>query len=187
LISIADDPFLSPMHVALRLEGARLLVEDQGSRNGTFLRIRGQADIKQGSEFIVGRQRLVLIGLGGPTTDVRTPVSADTKPYGGPLPRQLFVALRQLHAAADGHGRAAAVVLRTGPVVTIGQRGCDLSFPQDTLLATRHVELHVRATGVQLLDVSASSGAFVRLKAPAPLQNGDELMVGEEIFRVEMG
>jgi hypothetical protein len=108
VVNISEDPYLSPVHMLLRTDGAKLLVEDHKSLNGTFLRVRSQAELRQGAEFIAGSQRFVLLGLGGPTTDVRTPAAPDTRPYGGPLPRQLFVALRLLGRQGPGRRGHAA-------------------------------------------------------------------------------
>jgi pSer/pThr/pTyr-binding forkhead associated (FHA) protein len=187
VVNIAEDPYLSPVHMLLRTDSGKLLVEDHKSLNGTFLRVRGQAELRQGAEFIAGSQRFVLLGLGGPTTDVRTPSTPDTRPYGGPLPRRLFVALRLLHAAPDKKVLAGAVMLRAGPTISIGRQGCDLNFPDDSKMAPHHLELHLRPQGLQVKESGASSGVFVRISRPTPLQNGDEIMAGEELFRVEMG
>lgn len=187
VVNISEDPYLSPVHMLLRTDSGRLLVEDHKSLNGTFLRVRGQAELRQGAEFIAGSQRFVLLGLGGPTTDVRTPSSPDTRPYGGPLSRQLFVALRLLHGAPDGKVLAGAVMLRAGPIISIGQQDCDFNFPDDPRMAPRHLELHLRPQGLQVKESGAASGIFVRISRPTPLQNGDEIMAGEELFRVEMG
>ncbi|NMB76294.1 MAG: FHA domain-containing protein [Myxococcales bacterium] len=185
-ISIPQDACLSSPHLMVRWQDGRPVLEDMQSRNGTFLRVRERADLRQGTEFICGTQRFRLIGLGGPTSDVRTPPSSDTRAYGGPVPRQLFVALRQLHRGPDGRGRQGMVILRCGPVVSLGQRGCAINFPEDALLSPRHLELHIRAAGVQLEDKSAGSGVFVRLNGPQPLLNGDEILAGSEVLRVEM-
>jgi ribosomal protein L40E len=186
LIAIPTDPHLSPAHLTVRLVDGRLMLEDLGSFNGTFLRVRGQADLKAGAELIAGGQRLLLLGLGGPTTDVRTPLSNDTKAYGGPPPKQLFIAMRLLHASDDGKGRAGAVMLRAGPLVTIGQRGCSVNLSSDSQLAPCHLELHVRPTGVQLIE-TGGGGVFLRVRGSTPLKNGDEILAGTEVFRVEVG
>jgi len=187
MVNIADDPFLAPRHLALRLDQGLLVAEDLGGLNGTFLRIRAQTEIKQGAEFIAGNQRFALLGLGGPTTDVRMPVSQDTRPYGGPVPKQLFVALRLHHATAAGKPVGGSVILRTGPIIAIGQRGCDLNFPTDPAMAAHHLELHLKPTGIGLVEIGSTSGVFLRLRRPAVLKNGDELLAGDEIFRVEIG
>jgi hypothetical protein len=187
MVPIADDPFLAPVHLALSLEGGRLTCRDAGSLNGTFVRVRGQAELKQGAELVSGNQRFVLLGLGGPTTDVRMPVSQDTRAYGGPVPRQLFVALRLNHADPQGRPLAGSVLLRSGPVVSVGQWGCDLNFPTDPAMAPRQFELHVRPTGLRLVESPTSTGVFVRIGGPVALQNGDELLAGDEHFRIEIG
>lgn len=187
LIAVPDDGYLSPVHTILRVSEGKLTVEDAGSHNGTFLRARGQAELRQGDEFVVGGQRLLLLGLGGPTTDVRTPSSTDTRPYGGPLPRQLFVALRNLHTDGEGRALAGTIFLRSGPSISIGRQGCDINYPADARMAPRHLELHLRPSGLQAVEIDASSGIYVRIRQPMVLHNGDEIMVGEEIFRVEMG
>jgi len=187
LIAVPDDGYLSPVHMILRVADGKLRLEDAGSRNGTFLRARGQVELRQGAEFIVGGQRLMLLGLGGPTTDVRTPSSTDTRPYEGPLPRQLFVALRNLHTDGEGRALAGAIFLRSGPAITIGRRGCDINYPADARMAACHLELNLRPSGLQAAESDASSGIFVRIREPVTLQNGDEILAGEEIFRVEMG
>ncbi len=187
VIAIGDDPFLSPLHLGLKLEAGRLVCEDQNSLNGTFLRVRGQTDIKQGAEFVSGNQRFCLLGLGGPTTDVRVPVSEDTRAYGGPLPKQLFVALRLNHADPAGKPLAGSVLLRSGPVISVGKAGCDLNFPKDPAMATRQFELHLRPSGTRLVETGASTGVYLKLAGPTALQNGDELLIGDEVFRVEIG
>ncbi len=187
MVPIADDPFLAPVHLALTMEGGSLTCRDAGSLNGTFVRVRGQAELKQGAELVSGNQRFVLLGLGGPTTDVRMPVSQDTRAYGGPVPRQLFVALRLNHADPQGRPLAGSVLLRSGPVVSVGQWGCDLNFPTDPAMAPRQFELHVRPTGLRLVESPTSTGVFLRIGGPVALQNGDELLAGDEHFRVEIG
>ncbi|MCR9165443.1 MAG: FHA domain-containing protein [Nannocystaceae bacterium] len=58
------DPFVSREHAHLRLElhGAQMSVflEDQGSANGTYIRIRGSAEVRAGDTFRVGDQILRL-------------------------------------------------------------------------------------------------------------------------------
>jgi pSer/pThr/pTyr-binding forkhead associated (FHA) protein len=58
------DPFVSREHAQLRLElhGAQMSVflEDQGSANGTYIRIRGSAEVRAGDTFRVGDQILRL-------------------------------------------------------------------------------------------------------------------------------
>ncbi len=184
-IGIPEDPFLAPVHLILLFDQGRLWAEDPGTQNGVFVRARSQVELRQGDEIIIGSQRMTILGLGGPTTDLRTPQSKDTRSYGSPVPKQLFLALRLLHQDHNARGRAGAVILRAGPVVSIGKKDCSINFPSDPRLAAHHVDLHLNPAGVVAVD-TGSAGIFVRLRSAAALQHADELLMGEELFRVEI-
>jgi hypothetical protein len=185
MIGIPEDPFLAPIHLVLLRNNGGLVAEDPGTQNGVFMRARSQVELKQGDEIIIGSQRMMILGLGGPTTDLRAPPAKDTRSYGSPVPKQLFLALRVLHHDPEARARAGAVILRAGPVVSIGQKDCSINFPSDPRLAMRHVDLHLNVTGVVAVD-TGSVGIFVRLRSSTVLHNGDELLMGEELFRVEI-
>ena len=185
-LCIADDPYLSPIHLALKPQGDLLMAEDLGSFNGSFLRVRDKTEIKQNGEFLAGSQRFCFLGLGGPTSDVRIPNLKDTHSFGGEIPRRLFVALRLLHVGADGQPVSGSVFLRQGPVLCVGRQDCDLNFPDDTAMAPVHVEVHIGASGVHLVPKNSSTEVFVNLSGKTELHNGDELQVGAEVFRVEL-
>jgi pSer/pThr/pTyr-binding forkhead associated (FHA) protein len=51
-----DDEFLSRRHLALRFDGTRAVVEDLGSSNGTFVRLRGPAPLVAGDVLRMGDQ-----------------------------------------------------------------------------------------------------------------------------------
>ena len=103
------------------------------------------------------------------------------------MPRQLYIAIRTLHAGPNRAVLGGPVLLRAGPVVSVGQLGCDINFPDDNRLSARHLELQLKPSGLELVDLGAPGGVFLRVRAPVALQSGDELLLGEEVFRVEMG
>ncbi len=183
-IQFGEDPFLSPVHVKLLRKDGQLIAVDAGSLNGTFLRIRERSPIGKGSEFMVGSQRFLLLGVGGPTRDVRTEGEHDALPLGGPVPKELFAALRQLHAASDGQALAGSVLLRSGPVIAIGKKACDIEFPRDSAMRTHHAELHLKRGESNMVEVQGP--VYIKLVKPTVLQHGDELRLGEELLRVEM-
>jgi pSer/pThr/pTyr-binding forkhead associated (FHA) protein len=58
-INFPNDPFVSGRHATVSvIEGGRLQVTDLGSRNGTFLRIRGQTLLQHGDYVFLGQQLL---------------------------------------------------------------------------------------------------------------------------------
>lgn len=54
-IALTNDEWASGQHAQIRRDGPRFLLEDLGSRNGTFLQIRGQTEILAGDVMLVGR------------------------------------------------------------------------------------------------------------------------------------
>ena len=45
-ICFPDDPFVSPKHASLKLIDQQLIVEDLGSENGVFVRIKGPTEVR---------------------------------------------------------------------------------------------------------------------------------------------
>jgi hypothetical protein len=52
----SDDQFLSRRHAALAWDGARAILKDLGSSNGTFVRLAGPTSLKNGDHVRVGDQ-----------------------------------------------------------------------------------------------------------------------------------
>lgn len=53
-----DDPYLSATHARIKLHGSDYFLEDLGSRNGTFARIRKRALARDGDTLMIGKQLL---------------------------------------------------------------------------------------------------------------------------------
>lgn len=62
-ILFADDGFVSGRHAAIRLENGKPVLEDLGSSNGTFRRIRTETRVADGDLLLMGQQlfRLVVV------------------------------------------------------------------------------------------------------------------------------
>jgi pSer/pThr/pTyr-binding forkhead associated (FHA) protein len=57
-VTFPDDEFMSRRHAALRKSGQRARIEDLGSSNGTFVRVRGERELKPGDVLRMGDQLL---------------------------------------------------------------------------------------------------------------------------------
>jgi pSer/pThr/pTyr-binding forkhead associated (FHA) protein len=57
-INFPDDPFISGRHAQVKLANGVLSVTDQGSRNGTFVRVTGEMVLKHGDYVFLGQQLL---------------------------------------------------------------------------------------------------------------------------------
>ncbi len=55
-ITFPTDAFVSSRHACLRVQGKRLVVQDVGSSNGTFVRLVAPTFVEDGDHFLIGRE-----------------------------------------------------------------------------------------------------------------------------------
>lgn len=56
----SDDPLIDDQHCLVEEHAGTVMVTDLGSRTGVFVRIRGEQELVEGDELLVGRTRLVV-------------------------------------------------------------------------------------------------------------------------------
>jgi pSer/pThr/pTyr-binding forkhead associated (FHA) protein len=181
-ILFADDVFVSPHHGTFLLRDGRLYVRDEASFSGTFISILGGEAIQAGSEFIAGQH---LFRFAGALSSPLPVPPGRPSIYGAPVRvgQQLYLVEELLVG-----GRPARAVLTAGPILTIGQQRCDLSYPGDDTLATRHCEISPNGAGATLRDLSGGLGTFLRLPpgVERPLAAGDRIRIGQQVLHVEV-
>jgi pSer/pThr/pTyr-binding forkhead associated (FHA) protein len=175
-LRLPDDATVSPRHARFTRAPAALTVEDLGSANGTFVRLRTPRRLSAGEELRVGRQllRLEPLDRGG------APGDAGARAWGS-RDRGARYRLVQL---LDGGGVGEVFPLREGENV-VGREAGDVTFPSDRYVSGRHARLTVRGEEVTLADAGSSNGTFVRIAGPVELAPGDQLLVGTELLRVD--
>jgi pSer/pThr/pTyr-binding forkhead associated (FHA) protein len=175
-VRLPDDPTVSPRHARFSQAAGALRVEDLGSVNGTFLRLRAPRRVSVGEEIRVGRQVLRLEPLPRPAA------SADrgVRPWGTRDAGARF----RLSQLLDGGGLGEIFPLRDGENV-VGREAGDVTFPPDRYVSAIHARIEVRADEITLADAGSSNGTFVKLLGAAELSAGDELLVGGQLLRVE--
>lgn len=57
-LEVHDDGYISRSHLKLAVRAGRLSIEDLGSTNGSYLRVRGETRVSPGDQVIVGRTML---------------------------------------------------------------------------------------------------------------------------------
>ncbi len=55
-ITFPHDGFMSGKHARVERRGASFVLVDEGSRNGTFIRINGEVELKSGDMILIGKQ-----------------------------------------------------------------------------------------------------------------------------------
>ncbi len=179
-ITFNDDVFLSPEHAKFTVQDSRLFVQDAGSANGVFLRIKRPTPLDNADLFLVGEE---LLKLDSEPLPEYGPRENGTYFYGSPRPDAQFRLIQQLAGGGEGLIRSAR-----GGTLSIGREGNTLNFPTDRFISGHHAQLDVSSdTGqVVLTDTGSRNGTFVRIKGAQELHHGDYLFVGQQLFRVEI-
>ena len=57
-LNFPEDIYMSGNHARIDNAGGRFMLTDTGSRNGTYARIKGQAELQHGDYLFLGKQLL---------------------------------------------------------------------------------------------------------------------------------
>jgi pSer/pThr/pTyr-binding forkhead associated (FHA) protein len=173
-----DDPYVSPKHANLFYRQGKLVVRDEGSLNGVFIRVRGSIEINPSDHFMAGEQLFRLDA---------TPKATD-----GPAPDGTYFSSSPKHQSAfrvvqilAGGGSGMTVVARSAGL-QIGREGGDLNFPSDLYMSASHCKLEENGGKYTLTDLNSRNGTYLRLKAEKELSHGDYLFIGRKLLRVEI-
>lgn len=173
-----EDPFISPKHANLFYRNNKLVVRDEGSLNGVYLRVRGTIDLEAGDFVLAGEQ---LFRIDGPPKTMDGPGPDGTYFYSSPKHQFLFRLTQILQGGAEGM----SVLART-PTVQLGREGGDLNFPTDLYMSASHAKIEEAAGRLTLTDLNSRNGTYIRIKAERELSHGDYLFIGRKLLRVEI-
>lgn len=173
-----DDPFVSARHANLFYRGTELHLRDEGSVNGTFVRVRGKAKLTPGDMILAGDQVLRV----DPMPQIADHTDAQgTYFYGSPIYSAPFRVVQILEGNTPGIAHCPK-----GQRVTLGRRGCDINFPDDQFLSLEHCAIEQNPDGYWLIDLGSQNGTYVRLKRDHKLEHGDYFTVGRKVMRIDM-
>ena len=173
-----DDPFISPKHANLFYRNNKLVVRDEGSLNGVYLRVRGTLDIEPGDFVLAGEQ---LFRIDGPPKTMDAPGPDGTYFYSSPKHQFLF----RITQILQGGGEGMSVLART-PSIQLGREGGDLNFPTDLYMSASHTKIEEAAGRLTLTDLNSRNGTYLRIKEERELSHGDYLFIGRKLLRVEI-
>ncbi len=175
----AGDSYLSPKHAIFRARGpGKLSIEDQGSLNGVYRKLARDVPVPLGPAdvFRIGQEIVKYESIDA------LPPSPD--------------GVERLGAPSKGYiGRIALVIGRetTGnafPIpesgIHIGRERGDVLFPEDGYVSGLHCHIACEGGKVTLTDLGSSNGTFIRLREETHVENGDVLLMGQQLFRISM-
>jgi pSer/pThr/pTyr-binding forkhead associated (FHA) protein len=172
-----DDPYVSPKHADLFYRDGKLVVRDEGSLNGVYVRVRGSVDVVAGDHFLAGEQ-VFRVDATPKATD--GPGADGTYFYSSPKHQSPFRIVQILQGGATGMTACARAA-----GVQIGREGGDLNFPTDLFMSASHCRLDETNSKLSLTDLNSRNGTFVRV-AERELSHGDYLFIGKKLLRVEI-
>jgi len=173
-----DDPFVSPKHANFFYRNGKLVVKDEGSVNGVYLRVKGTVDVLPEDYFLAGEQ-VFRIDATPKSNDVPGPDG--TYFYSSPKHQSPFRITQMLQGGASG-----MTVCARGSSLQIGREGGDLNFPSDLYMSAAHCKLEDAGGKLMLTDLNSRNGSYVRLKAERELSHGDYVFIGRKLLRVEI-
>lgn len=175
-----DDPYLSPRHANFYYKDGRLVVRDEGSANGIYVRIREPVSLTSGDTFLVGEQVLRADALPA-DRDGLGPDGDGTFVFASP---QQTARLRIVQLLRGGD--IGLCVRVQGETLTIGRDGNDINFPDDPFISGEHAQLTFDGDTIRLADLGSKNGTFLRIRGDTALGHGDYVFMGQELLRVEI-
>lgn len=170
-----DDAYLDPHHASISVTDDGLLVEDNGSLNGVFVKLSERVEVQDGDLFRVGQELLLYEDLPEPT-----PTDDGTERMGSPNPGYWG----RLSILVDPDAASSAFPIE-GDGIMIGREQGDITFPQDGYVSGKHCRVVGDDTGVYMEDLGSSNGTYMRVRSGVTLPFGSLVLIGQKLFQVE--
>ncbi len=182
-IQIEEDGYLSSRHARFYRAGGQWFVQDLGSVNRVFLRLRNPMKLTTDDLILFGQQLLRFQTLQEPEEGFRPGMQRGTYIFGAPIrARSARLSLMTL----EGVERDIYYIYRAE--TALGREKADIVFTDDPFLSRRHALIRYDATTKEhtLEDLSSYNGTFLSIRQATPLADGDMLRIGLHLFRVEV-
>jgi pSer/pThr/pTyr-binding forkhead associated (FHA) protein len=178
-ILFPEDMWLSRRHANFVYENGQLVVRDEGSLNGIYVRVRDGVPLSFGDNFLCGEQ---LFSLEPAPADTAGPAPDQTYFYASPRKAYGFRVVQLLAGGSRGLEHCAL-----GNSIKIGREECDINFPTDVYMSAVHAKVEMAADGhFMLLDLGSKNGSYLRVHGTQALKHGDYLFMGKQLLRVEI-
>jgi pSer/pThr/pTyr-binding forkhead associated (FHA) protein len=171
----AGDAYLSPKHATFLLGPRGCTVRDEQSLNGVYVKIARDKPVRisHGDVFRIG-QEIIRYEAIAPTQSID-----GVEPMGSPNPGFLGRICLVIGRQSSGNVH---VIAPDG--MHIGRERGDVIFPEDGYVSGLHCRIHHDGSSVVLTDVGSSNGTFLRVRGETTVQNGDLLLLGQQLFRL---
>jgi pSer/pThr/pTyr-binding forkhead associated (FHA) protein len=182
-----DDRYMAPRHARVTRRGGSLFVRDLGTPNGVYARLRKDDTTRLEDQdlILLGQQVLRFEVVKDAEAGFGAASEQGTLVFGTPGgPRYARLSQRTTE------GVSCDVFHIRKPETVLGRESGDVVFPDDPFMSRRHAAIRVsegNARTFGLADLGSSNGTFIRIRAEVPLGHGDEIRVGQQLLRVDLG
>ncbi|HXU60610.1 MAG TPA: FHA domain-containing protein [Polyangia bacterium] len=170
------DAYLSPRHAELSVGADGVMIRDLQSLNGVFLKIMGEEPLESGDIFRIGQELLRFEVISPPQ-----PLEDGTEIMGTPNPG--FWGRLSVIVGRDVDGSAFPLF---GESIVLGRERGDILFPEDGYVSGTHSRIALHDDRVFLTDLGSSNGTFLRLRHERVVPTGSFLLMGQQLFRLEV-
>jgi len=182
-VVLPNDPYISPLHCRITYRNQRFWVQDLGSVNGIYLRLKAEQELVDGDLVLVGLE-VLRFEVVDPQERTLTPAARQgAQIFGSPVcPRYARLTQQTMEAASRD------VYYLTRDETVIGRESGDLVFTGDPYMSRRHARI-LRGSDAMpfvLNDLGSSNGTYLRIRGEAELTNRDYIRVGQHLFRLEV-
>jgi pSer/pThr/pTyr-binding forkhead associated (FHA) protein len=183
-IRLAADRTVCPRHARLTRRAGGYFLQDLGSVNGVYLRLRQPAALQDGDLVLLGAEVLRFRLVHQAEQGLEPAIERHTEVYGSPkLPRYACLYERTVEGVTRN------VMYITRNVTVIGRESGDIVFTGDSFMSRRHAALRRDPVSghFTLRDLGSSNGTFIAIRAEVPLADGEHVRVGQHLFRFGAG
>ncbi len=184
-LSYASDVLLSPRHASVRVGEGKILLKDQGSQNGTFIKQRQDTELSPGDVFLIGRE-LFRFKTQSLDESQNQPASGQaTQVLAGPpkLTRGPVTAkLERIQLS----GEVIEEYSLEKPETTLGRTHGELVFKNDPYMSGMHARIVAQPGRFILQDLKSRNGVYRRIQGEIELRDGDEFFLGEHLFHANL-
>jgi pSer/pThr/pTyr-binding forkhead associated (FHA) protein len=174
----AGDNYLSPRHATFVAKNGKLTVRDESSLNGVYKKLRRDEPIAVmiGDVFRIGQEivRFEALSALQATPDGVERLGSPSKGYVGRI---------ALIIGRDATGNSFPIP-ETG--LHLGRERGDVLFPEDGYVSGLHCRIGYERGQLFVTDLGSSNGTFTRISSEVDLIDGDVLLMGQQLFRINI-
>lgn len=176
-IVFGEDLLISPRHCTFIKREGQLVVRDDESTNGIFVRLHEPTPLADGQLFWCGEQVFRFERF----HPIPPSIGIDGAIFGGSVVTPWVFRVSQVLAG----GFTGLAFCARKRVMNIGREDCDINFYQDPYISHHHARLEERDGHVFLSDSGSRNGTFLRYQGEVVLKKGNQIFIGQQLFRIE--